>query len=231
MKITNLKKKIGDFSLEIDNMIIEEKKIHCIVGGNGSGKTTLGKLIMGVMKADGGEIDYGLLQASDITMTSQRPYLLHSSVYDNIIYPLKIRKIQPNDKEIEHWLEKYELLSKKNQYARSLSSGERQKLSFIRAVIFNPQLIIIDETLSNLDPDTVSMMKAWIKEKQKTDPVTYVIISHQVRHVLDMCDMVHVMHKGKLLESGPCREVLLGSTKPEIAQFMEDYIVRTEKDK
>ena len=65
-------------------------------------------------------------------MTSQRPYLLHSSVYENLIYPLKLRKLEINKDLVDSWLQRCGLYEKRNQYARSLSSGERQKLSMIR---------------------------------------------------------------------------------------------------
>lgn len=228
MKIINLEKKVGDFCLKIEDLCIEEKKIHGIIGGNGSGKTTLSKLIMGILEPDQGQIDLEGLDKRDITMTAQRPYMLHRSVYENITYPLKIRKIKPDEEEIDEWLHRYGLYTKKKQYARSLSSGERQKLSFIRAVIFRPKLIIIDETFSNLEPDTVSLFEEWILKKQENDPITYIIITHQMGHIIRLCDTVHVMHKGRVLESGMCKDVLFHSKNPEVAQYMVNQVIRME---
>lgn len=228
MKITDLEKNVEGFCLKIQNLHIEEKKIHGIIGGNGSGKTTLAKLIMGIIEPDKGRIDYEGWDKKDITLTAQRPYLLHRSVYENITYPLKIRKIKPDEEEIDEWLHRYGLFTKKNQYARSLSSGERQKLSFIRAVIFKPKLIIIDETFSNLEPDTVALIEEWILKKQEYDPITYILISHQMGHIIRLCDTVHVMHRGNILESGNCKDVLFHSKTPEIAQYMADQIIRME---
>lgn len=229
MKITNLEKNLEDFRLKIENLDIEEKKIHGIIGGNGSGKTMLAKLIMGIIEPDRGQIDYEGLDKRDITMTAQRPYLLRQSVYANIIYPLEIRKIKPDEEEIDEWLHRYGLYTKKKQYAGSLSSGERQILSFIRAAIFKPKLIIIDETFSNLEPDTVSLIEEWILQKQETDPITYIMISHQMSHIIRLCDTAHVMHKGSILESGNCRDVLLHSKIPEVVRYMADQVIRMER--
>lgn len=91
MRIINLEKTVGDFHLNIPDLTIEEGKVHGFIGGNGSGKTTASKLLMGILKPDRGEILYDGLTMQDITMTAQRPYLLHSSVYENLVYPLKIR--------------------------------------------------------------------------------------------------------------------------------------------
>lgn len=229
MKITDLGLQLGKFHLQIDQLAINERKIHGLVGGNGSGKTTLAKLIMGILEPDRGEIDYQNWQPRDITMTSQRPYLLQCSVYENIVYPLKIRGCKPNQAEIDHWLNQYGLFDKKYQYAKSLSSGERQKLSFIRAVIFRPKLIIIDETFSNLDSDTVSLMEAWILQKQQTDPTTYLIISHQMNHILRLCDVVHMMDHGRLLESGESKQVLFHPQQTQTRKYMASHVIRIEE--
>lgn len=228
MKISRIEKNIVDFQLSINNFNIEKNKIHGIVGGNGSGKTTLAKLIMGILEPDKGSIDYEGWNRRDITMTAQRPYLLHQSVYDNIIYPLKLRKMTPNEEEIDEWLLRYGLYEKKKQYARSLSSGEIQKLSFIRAIIFQPKLLIIDETFSNMDYDTVSMTKSWILKKQQSSPMTYIIISHQINHIFDLCEIAHVIHKGSIVESGNCHNVLFHSKNPVVAQYMGSQIIKTE---
>ncbi len=220
MKITNLKKQLGDFRLNIDNMEIETGIVHGLIGPNGSGKSTLAKLIVDMIQKDSGSIDYGSLSQSDITMTSQKPYLLHDTVYNNLIYPLKIRKIKPNEDEVNSLLERCGLIDKKKQYARSLSSGEQQKLSFIRAMIFNPKLIIIDETLSNLDPDSVELFENIILEKQRTEPITWITISHQLVHINKICDKIHFLSDGKNIQSGTVDDVLLNPTNEILKKYM-----------
>ena len=91
MKMIDVEKTVGDFHMNISQMEIQEGLIHGLIGANGCGKTTLAKLLMGLIKPDKGTIDLGDLNPRDITMTSQRPYLIHSSVFDNLVYPLKIR--------------------------------------------------------------------------------------------------------------------------------------------
>lgn len=199
MRISDLEKTVGSFHLKIDDLYIEPGRIHGILGHNGSGKTVLLKLIMGILKPDAGEIDYGGLPPKDMTMMTQRPYLLQTSVYENLVYPLKLRGIQPDEKEMERLLEKAGLLSHKKQYARSLSSGERQKLSFLRALVFHPRLVIIDETLSNLDPESEALFEEMIREIQQKDPITWLIVNHQVDRTYELCDVIHRMEKGKIV--------------------------------
>ena len=167
----------------------------------------------------------------EMTMTSQRPYLLHNSVYENIIYPLKIRKRDIDDKRIDEMLELCGLEGKKNQYARSLSSGERQKVSLIRAMIFNPKLIIIDETFSNMDMDSVQLFEKLILDNQMHNPVTFIMISHQLAHMYKMCDYVHFFSGGKLVESGTSDEILLKSKHEIIRNYMKTQLLEMRENR
>ena len=200
MKITDLEKNIGSFNLKIDDLYIKPGLVHGLAGHNGSGKTVLLKLIMGILEPDRGTIDLDGMDRRNMTMMSQRPYLLTGSVYDNIVYPLKLRKIKPDEAEIDSFLERTGLLAQKNQYARSLSSGERQKLSFIRAVIFRPEFIIMDETLSNLDPESERAIVEIIKEIQSERPVTWLMVSHGRDVREELCDIIHYMEKGRITD-------------------------------
>ncbi|MCQ2563206.1 MAG: ATP-binding cassette domain-containing protein [Mogibacterium sp.] len=199
MRITELRKKIGKTDLYIDDLKIESGLIHGFVGPNGCGKTTLLKLIMGITEPDSGHIDYEGLKPSDITMMSQRPYLMHANVYDNIIYPLKIRGMKIDRNEIDGLMERTGLLQIRDQYAGSLSSGERQKLSFLRAMVFRPKMILMDETLSNLDQDSEKLFKEMIIERHKEDGSTWLIVSHQWDGMNELFDSVHHMEKGRIV--------------------------------
>jgi ABC-type multidrug transport system ATPase subunit len=199
MRITELRKKIGKTDLYIDELKIESGMIHGLVGPNGCGKTTLLKLIMGITEPDSGAIDYEDLKLQDVTMMSQRPYLMHASVFDNIVYPLKIRGQKIDEDVINGLLERTGMLEMKDQYAGSLSSGERQKLSFLRAIVFHPKMILMDETLSNLDPDSEKLFRDMILEQHRKDGSTWLIVSHQWDEMNELFDKVHHMEKGRIV--------------------------------
>lgn len=221
MKMTDVEKRVGDFCLRIPELQLESGCVHGLIGGNGCGKTTLAKLMMGILTPDSGRIDREGLNEREITMTTQRPYLMHTSVYENLVYPLKLRGKKPREADVRPWLTRCGLWEKKDQYAGSLSGGERQKLSMIRAMIFKPKLIIVDETLSNLDPDSVELFEQWIREIQAQAAVTWVMISHQLSHICRMCDQIHFLSQGELAASGPARELLKNCGDERLKAFLE----------
>ena len=221
MKIINLKKNLGMFALNIRYMELERGCVHGFIGENGSGKTTTAKLIARILQPDEGTIIYDGLCPREITMTTQKPYMLHASVYENLVYPLKIRGIKPNETEIEAILKKYGLLQKKQQYARTLSSGEQQKLSILRALIFKPELVIVDETLSNLSADSLVLFENLILDIQKASGITWIIISHQPHIINELCDNVHFFANGQLIESGKKEHIFFNPEEPIVQAYMQ----------
>ena len=200
LRITELRKKVGKTDLYIEDLKIESGMIHGLVGPNGCGKTTLLKVIMGITEPDSGSIDYEGLKPSDITMMSQRPYLMHANVYDNIVYPLKIRGEKIDKAKIDKLLDRAGILEIRDQYAGSLSSGERQKLSFLRAIVFRPKMILMDETLSNLDADSEKLFREMVLERHREDGSTWLIVSHQWDEMNELFDKVHHMEKGRIVK-------------------------------
>ncbi len=206
----------GELEISIKHQTFTKGKIHGLFGGNGCGKSSLSKLLIGDILPDSGEINYENISFDEMTLMPQRPYLLQRTVFENIIYPLQIRNLPIDTIQIDKYLEKTNLLHKKDQYARTLSSGEQQKISFIRAIIFKPKLIMIDETLSNLDIDSLTTFLDLILELQKELQSTWIIISHQFNQLKKVCDEFHYMKKGKILASGELDYVLEFVDKVEL---------------
>lgn len=228
MKITELEKKVGNFSLYIKDLTMEDKIIHGVIGNNGSGKSTLLKLIAGIIKPDAGTIDFGSYTLQDITITSQSPYMIRDTVLNNLKYPLKIRKLKMDEDEIMEWIRKCGLSGKEKQYAPSLSSGERQKLSFARALIFKPKVVLVDETLANLDPDSVNMFEEIMKEIQSREPITWILVSHQLAHIYRMCQKIHVMEKGSVISSGTPEDIFYRNDNPIVKQYLSNFLIGNE---
>lgn len=225
MTIIDLKKDFEDFQIEIQHLVLDNGLIHGLIGPNGGGKTSLAKLIMDIIPAQRREIDFGGLTAQDMTMTSQKPYMLYDSVYDNLVYPLKLRGITPDESKVSYWLNLCGLGEKRKTPARKLSSGQQQRLSIARALIFEPKFIIIDESLSNLDVDSVELFEAEIQRIQRDTPLTWIIISHQLAHIRTLCDKVYFMDKGRILKTGTPDELLLHPQDPALVRFLRHQAV------
>ena len=220
MKISDIKYQIGDFSLHWEPEVSFEKKIYGFMGSNGCGKTTLMKLLAGIYKPNHGHIDYEGLTAKDITMVFRKPYLLHDTVYRNLVYPLKLRRTEIDESKVDYFLQMAGLADKKNRYALSLSNGEQQKLSFIRALIFDPKLILTDEAFSSMDIESVALFEDYILTTQQKSPRTWIIISHQLSNYKRLCDYVFFMHKGKLAARGFTSEILNNPQEPNLKSYL-----------
>ena len=221
MKISNITKKLDKFSLDWQQSDDFHKKIYGIIGSNGCGKTTFMKIAAGIIKPDGGYIDYKGLGPKDITMVFRKPYLIHDTVYKNLTYPLLLRKIKPDNDQVDHYLEMAGLENLRNQYAPSLSGGEQQKLSFIRALIFSPKMILIDEAFSNMDIESVALFENHILNMQNEKPITWIIISHQLSTIKRLCEYVYFMHKGKPEIHGDTDKILLEPQNINLQRYLQ----------
>jgi len=198
MLLTGVKKKLGDFSLCIDSLIIPKSGIYGLIGPNGSGKSTLAKIIAGLMEPDSGIVDTEGLTARDITYLGRKPYMMDDTVYNNLVYPLTLRNTKPDLELVNDFLEKGGLLKQAKQKAKSLSGGEQQKLAFLRAIIFKPRFIIADEAMTAMDMDSVDLFEKIILEEQKKEKSAWIIISHQISHIKRICDSLYSMFDGKI---------------------------------
>ena len=226
MKIFDVKKcfanKKNRFSLHVESMTMQTGKIYGIIGANGCGKTTIMKIISGLITSDSGQIDYEGLTTRDITMVFRKPYLLHDTVLKNLLYPLALRKLTPNSAEVEYYLKIADLQDVQDEYAPALSGGQQQKLALIRAFIFSPKFIIIDEGFSNLDIESTGLFEQLILDRQETkeNQTTYLICAHQLSHIKRLCDYIFFMHDGKIEEEGTSDEILLSPK----CQYLKEYL-------
>lgn len=198
IRIENLKKYYGEKQiLDIDNLIIEKGKITGITGPNGCGKTTLLNIIAGLDKEYSGKISYdGIKLNKDIidnmTIVFQKPYLFKRTVYENIEYPLKIRGTNKSEMKslvlnIIKNLEIEELMEKK---ANLLSGGESQKVALARALVFKPQLLLLDEPTSNIDPDSIKILEREILRFNEETGATVIIVTHNMEQSMRLAHKI-----------------------------------------
>jgi len=162
----------------------EKNKITVISGRNGAGKTTLLRVFASFLNYEG-----SLKINANVTYNSQEPVIFNRTAYGNIIYPLKVRKLDIEDYQnkiieysklldIEHLLDKNAL---------KLSSGEKMKVSIIRSIIFNPDIVLLDEPTTHLDLESISELTQLIKKLK--DKITFIIVTHNKTFMEDLVDV------------------------------------------
>jgi ABC-type multidrug transport system ATPase subunit len=223
MTITGLEKKLGDFSLNVENLVLPRPGIYGLVGPNGSGKSTLAKLITGLLEPDRGKVDPEGLGYRDITLLSRKPYMMDDTVYNNLVYPLQIRNIVPDPKMTAEYMDIIGFSRRQKQKARLLSGGEQQKLSLLRALIFRPRFIVADEAMTALDIDSLDFFEKLILESRKKDPVIWVIISHQMPHVRRLAGKFFFMYQGKIESEGDAEEIFSHPDNSHLKQYLRAY--------
>lgn len=201
--IKNLKKYYKDkLALNIKSLEIESGKITGIVGENGVGKSTLLNILSGIDKDFTGEVHYDNIKLNkeiqrDITLVFQKPRLLNTLVYKNLIYPLKIRNIKKEDinLNVEKVLDLLDIQKLKNKNAKKLSGGEMQKVAIARALVFNPKVLMLDEATSNIDIESKKTIERIIFDYNKHEKNTIILISHDKEQIKALCDNVIVLDK------------------------------------
>jgi ABC-type multidrug transport system ATPase subunit len=204
MILTDVQKKLGGFFLCIDNFALSKPGIYGLTGTNGCGKSTLAKIMTGILIPDSGTVDTKGLLPRDITYLGRKPYMMDDTVYNNLVYPLNLRKIKPDTELVLDFLDRMKLSNSAKQKAKSLSGGEQQKLALLRAIIFKPKLIIIDEAMTAMDTESLELFEKIITEEQKKESSIWLIISHQMPHVERLCEKIFTMHGGKINEAAHC---------------------------
>ena len=208
---------IKDVSLEVD-----KGEIVSLIGANGAGKTTTLQTISGIIRSKSGEIIYN---GKDITKTKAylilkegiaqvpegRRIFAHLTVYDNLMlggYSIK-DSAQNKKREIEEIYKKLPRLEeRKNQLAGTLSGGEQQMLAIGRAIMSRPQILILDEPSMGLSPLLVKEIFEIIKELNKNNGTTVLLVEQNAKMTLGISDRAYVLETGKIIKTGPAKDLL-----------------------
>lgn len=229
IKIKNIVKSYGNRTVvKIDSLYFESGKIHGILGQNGSGKSTFMKILAGLEPCDEGVVKYDGTNLNSeimksITYSEQSSYLLRRSVFDNIAYPLIIRKISKEiiKEKVEEIMDNFEISRLKNQLATKLSGGESQKVALARAMVFQPNLLILDEPTANIDPNSTKVIEKNLIRLNKEKGTTILIVTHNIAQCIRICDNSVFLNDGKLIEEGKIENILTSPKNIETKRFLD----------
>lgn len=235
LKLEHVTKRFGQ-TTAVDNLSlsIPENEMFGFLGGNGAGKTTAFRMILGLLNASEGRITWKD-ERIDYSKSALIGYLPEErglypklKVKEQIIYLARLRGMSKQDalKQLTYWLEKLKVPQYMDKKVEELSKGNQQKIQFISAVIHQPELLILDEPFSGLDPVNVEQLKNAVSELKKTG-TTIVFSSHRMDHVEEMCEHLCILHRGKPVVHGALREIKRGFGKKNVtihADMNMDYV-------
>ena len=214
LKVENVSKYF-DNKLVVDNISFEinEPGVFGLLGTNGAGKTTTIRMILGIIKKDKGEITWNgkAVDRKNVNfgyLPEERGIYPKSKIFDQLLYfaELKGMKVQEASEEIKDWMERLKVDEYQNMTAEKLSKGNQQKVQFITAILNNPELIVLDEPFSGLDPVNTELLKEVIIELVKKGK--YIIMSsHQMTSIEEFCKDVVIINKGKTVLKGNLKEI------------------------
>lgn len=216
---------------------VEKDEIFFILGPSGCGKTTLLRIIAGFILPDSGRI---LLNGRDITNTppSKRNigivfqnYALwpHLSVWKNVSYGLEIKKYPDGiiKKKVEEVLEITKLTPFKEYYPSNLSGGQQQRVALARTIVNEPDVLLLDEPLSNLDAQLREEMRTEIQRLQKETGITMVYVTHDRREAMAMGTKIALINGGRIIEVGSPLQLYFHPQNRYTAEFLgEINIIR-----
>lgn len=205
------------------NLTVGQGEIYGLLGANGAGKTTTMRMVLGLIYPDEGKILYNgksynrELQQIMGYLPEERGLYPKIKVSEQIVYLARLRGMSASDadKSLRYWLDRFEVPDYYNKRIEELSKGNQQKMGFIAAVVHKPQILILDEAFSGLDPVNVELLKDTVKELR--DQGTSILFStHRMEHVEELCRNITILDRSNTVVQGDIRTIKNGYPREEV---------------
>lgn len=231
IRFSHLKKSYGGIVVnDIDELIIPSGEIVCFVGPSGCGKTTALRTIAGLVQQDSGDLFFNDAPVNDLpperrnaAMVFQNYALFpHMTVYDNIAFGLTVRR-RPKaeiEQRVREALELVQLPGVGERYPKQLSGGQQQRIAVARALATDPDILLFDEPLSNLDAKLREYMRFELRQLLEKLKVTTVYVTHDQTEAMVVGDRMIVMNAGRIVQDGRPSEVY----RRPASRFVADFI-------
>ena len=245
LKVQNVSKSFGE-KLAVDNISFEINKpgVFGLLGTNGAGKSTTIRMILGIINKDSGNITWNGKEVERKYVNfgylpEERGIYPKVKISEQLMYLAKLKGMKKKEAEesMNFWLKRLEVEEYRNLPAEKLSKGNQQKIQFITSVIHNPELLVIDEPFSGLDPVNTELLKSAILEL--VDKGTYIIMSsHQMASIEEFCTDILILNKGKTVLKGNLKEIKEGYkankaeliTKIDVTDIIQKNGLKIEKE-
>jgi tungstate transport system ATP-binding protein len=221
-------------ALRVDSLDIQRGETLAVVGPNGAGKSTLLLALAHLLKPASGEIKYGgkylrewddLEYRRKIAFVFQDPLLMDMTVEDNVALGLKFRGVDKTESHVraEKWMKAMGVDSLAKRRAGQLSGGEAQRVSLARAFVLDPELLLMDEPFSAVDPQTRGQLMKDLAELLAHEHRTTIFVTHNLKEAAQMGDRVAVVIGGKLKQVGAPQQIKEYPMDGSVQSFLQDF--------
>jgi tungstate transport system ATP-binding protein len=210
----------GSLILNVPSLLVDEGEILAVIGPNGAGKSTLLQTLSALVKPSAGEVlfrgkkigeEIPLLQyRRRLAMVLQEPLLFDTTVYNNVASGLKIRGMKKDETEpiVVKALERFGIAHLRDRSARTLSGGEARRTSIARAFATNPEVLLLDEPFSALDPIMRETLLEDLEKVLRETRITTIFVTHDRMEAIRLATRLGVMNSGEILQIGSPDEVM-----------------------
>ncbi len=231
LKVKNLSKNFGKIkAVQEVSFEATEGEVLSLLGPSGCGKTTMLRCIAGFENPDQGEIYLDNRKITPfppekrgIGMVFQNYALWpHMTVYGNLAFGLQIKKVPKDEitKKIKKVLDMVQLEGYENRYPRQMSGGQQQRIAMARALVFEPEIMLLDEPLSNLDAQLREEMRFEFTELQRKLGITAIYVTHDQAEALVISDKILILDQGKMIQFGTPKEIYSNPKNKFVAGFI-----------
>ena len=232
LTLRDVEVRYGDAAvLKIPELNVDRGEILAVIGPNGSGKSTLIRVMGRLQRPERGEVYFhgsngsrrdALSVRRRIATVFQEPLLLNATVYENAALGLRLRRLDRREtaQRVRPWLERFGIEHLARRRARSLSGGEAQRTSLVRAMALDPELLLLDEPFSALDPPTREQLLLDLETVLRETGVTTVFVTHDRNEAFMLADRIAVLMHGEILQIGRAAQVFTRPADDKIAAFV-----------
>lgn len=214
LELKNIHKSFGEKQvLKGISLTAESGKAFGLLGRNGAGKTTSIRILMDVFPADSGEvlfngapIDYGKVQFG--YLPEERGLYPKKKIIDQLVYFAELKGMGRSEavRSVDYWLDRLGMQEARNKRLDTLSKGNQQKIQLVTALAHDPQIVILDEPFSGLDPVNAMLLKDVVKEEIGRGKIV-LFSSHQMNYIEEFCDRIAILNGGRVVLTGDLHEI------------------------
>lgn len=229
LEVKDLRKSFGEREvLHGISFAVESGKALGLLGRNGAGKTTTIRILMDVFKADSGEliVDGRPFVTKEFQigyLPEERGLYPKKEVADQIIYLARLRGMSTKEakENLDYWLKRLGVEEYRNRKLETLSKGNQQKVQLVQTLVCNPEIVILDEPFSGLDPVNSQVLKGVIQELIQSGRLV-IFSSHQMSYVEEFCEDIVIINHGEIVLSGYLKEIKREYGKDRLFLAAED---------